>query len=559
MLDRRNFIRAGLGVGVSLAVLGIPFQAKADFPDDVVGKLDEEVERLLKLQILDRRNRWFGGYPDSNGLVNPHSAGRLFERFVCVYVCPQSRFHQDDQIRQRIGYAVEHLNAAQNSSGNIDLLTTNFNSPPDTGFVLQPVACGAKLAQLFDEPEILEWITPFLNKAGHALSVGGIHTPNHRWVVGAALTQLNDIHPNGRYIARIDQWLAEGIDIDEDGMYTERSTTVYNAVTNNALVSMADKLKRPELLDPVRQNLDAMQYLLHANDEVVTEISRRQDLHTRGNLSRYWFALRYMAIVDQSGSYAAMLRPYEPDQIQLPRLMEYPVLYQPLPHPGELPARFEKTFSAAGVTRIRDGRLSATVIHEGSSRLFSVHFGKAALHAVRFATAFFGKGQCVPDQYACENGQHVWRQSLRGPYYQPLKPSRRVAPNGPAWSESRLEREQSEVCQMHYEVRLSRRDFGFELRIKAEGTDRVPLSIEFNLREGGKIDGAEQVAGKGDTYVMGGDMVTYTMGNDIMRFGPGGHENIYTQVRGALDKLPGTSVYITGFTPFEQTIRIELS
>lgn len=49
MLDRRNFIRSGLGVGVSLAGLDIPFQAKADFTDEVVGKLDEEVERLLKL------------------------------------------------------------------------------------------------------------------------------------------------------------------------------------------------------------------------------------------------------------------------------------------------------------------------------------------------------------------------------------------------------------------------------------------------------------------------------------------------------------------------------
>lgn len=482
----------------------------------------------------------------------------MFERFVCAYVCPQSRYHQSDLIKQRIRYAVEHLNAVQNPSGNIDLLTTNFNSPPDTGFVLQPVACGAKLAQLFDEPEVLEWITPFLNKAGNALSVGGIHTPNHRWVVCAALAQLNDIHPNDRYIARIDQWLAEGIDIDQDGMYTERSTTVYNAVTNNALVTVADKLNRPSLLDPVRKNLDAMQYLLHANGEVVTEISRRQDVHTRGDLRRYWFALRYLAIHDSSGPYASMLQPYEPDSIQLPRLMEYPVLNQTLPRPKELPARFEKQFVAAGVTRIRDGKLSATLIHVDSSRFFSLHYGETAIQAVRFATAFFGKGQCVPDQYTFENGEHVWRQSMSGPYYQPLNPSRQVAPNGPAWSQSRLDREQSEVCHLQYEVRLRRGDFGFELGIKATGTDRVPLSIEFNLREGGQLEGVKQVSSVKNGYVMNGGMVTYSLGNDVIRFGPGGHENTYVQVRGAMDKLPGPSVYITGFTPFEQTVRFEL-
>ena len=180
------------------------------------------------------------------------------------------------------------------------------------------------------------------------------------------------------------------------------------------------------------------------------------------------------------------------------------------------------------------------------------------MHAVRFASSFFGKGQFVPDQYAYEHGEHVWRQSLRGPYYQPLNPTRKVAPDGAVWSKSRLEREQTEVCQMHYEVRLRRRDFGFELSIKATGTDRVPLAIECNLREGGQLNGVKQVSSVDDAYVMTGGKVTYSVGNDVIRFGPGGHENTYVQVRGAMDKLPGPSVYITGFTPFEQTIRFEL-
>lgn len=558
MQNRRTFIRNGFGAGITLAGLSISFEAEAEFPANVVRTFDSDVGRLLDLQILDRKNRWFGGYPAADGLVNPHSAGRLYERFVCAYVCPQSQFHQQSEIKQRIRYAVEHLNKAQNESGNIDLLTTNFDSPPDTGFVLQPVACGAKLAQINDEQDILEWITPFLDKAGHALTVGGIHTPNHRWVVCAALAQLNDIARNDRYTKRIDQWLQEGIDIDDDGMYTERSTTVYNAVTNNALVTMADKLNRPTLLDPVRKNLEAMQYLLHANGEVVTEISRRQDVNTRGDLRRYWFALRYLANHDQSGEYASMLRPYEPEFIQLPRLMEYPILNRPIPRPTKLPSKFTKEFSAAGVTRIRDGKLSATLIHEGSSRLFSLYYGQAAIQAVRFASAFFGKGQCVPDHYAFENGQHVWKQSLRGPYYQPLDPPRIVAPNGEAWSQSRLEREQSEVCHLHYETRLQRQESGFELKIKAHGTDRVPVSVEFNLREDGTIEGAKQVPDQDDAWVMQGGMVTYRVGKDAIRFGPGGHENTYVQVRGALGKLSGPSVYITSFTPFEQTIRFEL-
>jgi len=62
----------------------------------------------------------------------------------------------------------------------------------------------------------------FLQRAGEALIVGGIHTPNHRWVVSAALTKLNELWPDPRYVERIERWLSEHIDIDPDGQYNEK-------------------------------------------------------------------------------------------------------------------------------------------------------------------------------------------------------------------------------------------------------------------------------------------------------------------------------------------------
>ena len=130
---------------------------------------------------------------------------------------------------------------------------------------------------------------------------------------------------------RIDEWLAEGIDIDNDGQFTERSTLVYNIITNRALIVMAAKLRRPELLEPVRRNLHALQYLLHADGEVVSEISRRQDQFTRGTVTGYWFPLTYMAVTDRNGQFATLASRAAPDGARLSALLEYPELSQPLP------------------------------------------------------------------------------------------------------------------------------------------------------------------------------------------------------------------------------------
>lgn len=530
-----------------------PAQERDVVLERAIERNDAAVRRLLDAQITGPASPWRGGIADEFGLHAAGSAGGLTETMAASFVHPQSKFHGDPALVERIRLAAGFLERSQNRQGNVDLLSTNFNSPPDTGFVTNNVAAAAAIAKLHGAAEITGILRPFLLKGAAAMAEGGIHTPNHRWVVCSALAQVNELFPNTRYTNRIAEWLAEGIDIDGDGQFTERSTLTYNRVTDRALVVMAVKLKRPELLDPVRRNLRAMLYLLHADGEVVTEISRRQDQNTRGNMGGYWFPLAYLAIRDGDGQFAAMARQFAPDHASLSALLEYPELSQPLPESRSLPSDFEKRFPEVGITRIRRGPLSATLVLGDSSRFFTLRYGDAVINAVRFATSFFGKGQFVPAAAERRGNSYVFRQSLEGPYYQPLP--RRITNEN--WASARRDRRQTEVCRLEQSAEITEVKNGFRMRVQAQGTDGVPLAVEISFREGGGLEGCQPAPQNPEGFVLAQGTGVYRAGRNTIRFGPGVAPHQYTQLRGAEPKLPGQSVYITGSTPFDHTIHFE--
>ena len=348
----------------TLAAVAVAPGARAEAPAidaRIVERNDTALDRALRAQVTEPGNPRLGGVADDYNMFSAGAAGGLIEMAAASFIAPGFRNHDSAELLQRIRLAAQFLERSQSPEGNIDLLSTNFNSPPDTGFVVHNVGTAAAIAKLYDKPEILGALRPFLMKAGAGMAAGGIHTPNHRWVISSALAQINDVFPDPRYSRRIAQWLAEGIDIDEDGQFIERSTVTYNTVTDRAFTVMAAKLKRPELLDPVRRNLRAMMYLLHPDGEVVTEVSKRQDQFVRGTMAGYWFPVNYLAIHDNDGQFAAIAQTLT-SNARLSALLEYPELNRALPPEKPLPEDYEKWFPAIGLARVRRGPYDATLV-----------------------------------------------------------------------------------------------------------------------------------------------------------------------------------------------------
>ena len=100
---------------------------------------------------------------------------------------------------------------------------------------------------------------------------------------------------------------------------------------------------------------------------------------------------------------------------------------------------------------------------------------------------------------------------------------------------------------------------GFALRIESRGTSGVPLAVEISLREGGTLEGCRPAPRQPGGWILERAFATYRSNGSAIRFGPGAAPHLETQLRGAESKLPGTSVYITGYTPFAHTITFDLS
>lgn len=537
---------------------------------------DKTIDGIIKSQQTNSAQPFFGGFPDRHGIFHVGSAAWNANRLASGLISRQSKFFRSVAAEKTLNLAIDFILDRQHKDGTIDLVTTNFHSPPDTGFVVEPIALALCVVRLYAAERFRHFqrkSLDFLLAARRALASGGIHTPNHRWVVGMALAWIHKISPDKSGLVRIEQWLAEKIDIDADGQYTEKSTSVYSPLVNRCLITMARLLDRPELLEPVRKNLEMTKYLVRENGELVTEVSRRQDQYAIRKPGGYYYSYRFLALHDKNRSFSAMAQAIEKwvDAKnlagQLGYWLEDPGQQKKLPPPSALPDNYRKIFAATPIVRIRRNKIDATVL-AGNNAAFSFHKGRAALQSLRLASAFFGIGQFTADSLKQENGKIVLQQELVGPYYQPLPQS--AIPGDGDWSKMPIQRRpQSNIQRLKTILSISEDDsdsnIRFRIDIKISGTDRVPVAIELAFRKPPAADfnisGASRLTDIPAAYLVDGNQFRYEVAGEIIdiriekpeAFSP---RHQWTQLRGALPKLDANSVYITDFTPLDMSLVI---
>ncbi|MEY2918355.1 MAG: hypothetical protein RIS73_2069, partial [Bacteroidota bacterium] len=374
-------------------------------------------------------------------IVFSRKIGYDFATLSAAYATGDSQYYHSNLIIPKLEILCKAIASQQAEDGTVNI--ANLESPPDTAFLVELLSAAAFILAKDNAVELQTTNTAIKNillKAGDGLTTGGVHTPNHRWVICAALARLHTLYPNKKYIDRIEDWLGEGIYMDTDGHYPERSASIYAVVEDNSLITMARLLHKPALLQYVRKNLEMTYYYIEPNGDIVTADSRRQDQWLPKNVMGYYLHYRYMAIKDNNKKFAAIAMQIEntkgfEDEIlnkDLFHFLENELLQQSLPEPVVPADNYEKLFTTSKLLRIRRGNTTATlfggadwplIIASGRScspNFFSYRKGKAILKYMRLSTSFFGLGYFYSEGLKKEGNKYLLHKKIAAPYYQPL-------------------------------------------------------------------------------------------------------------------------------------------
>ncbi|WP_328752540.1 hypothetical protein OHT57_43815 [Streptomyces sp. NBC_00285] len=559
--------------------------------------LDHEFVRSAAL-AADRLATQLAAGPDEEPAGVPHRGlARRVKNLVAAYRSPDSALHGSGQA---VAAAMTHLRALRAVQTTTGLFAggDNVQSPPDSAFTVGDV-CDAHVLAAGAGPELREVTAALAEIAGAAsgsLLAGGVHTPNHRWELSAALARLHGSFPDDRLLDRVEEWLAEGVDIDAEGLYSERSAVYACHVTNPSLLLLAEVLDRTDLLDAVERNLAATLDLIRPDGTVETVHSRRQDQSHPFPLAHYLPHYRLFAVRTGRGDFSRAARLAAAGGIDDPDLLAQtlltPDLCRALPSSSAETLPRDRYLTTARLAA-RTSADAHTVVYGGSDvpghrrirsglacnptflRLFA---GGAVLDAVRLSRGFFDLGPFrAADMHRIADNRYRLTQTLTAAYYQPLpKDLRRDDGAYRLVDEGRFsaamafpDRPQDEVSHTT-RVEVDLREDGADLRIDISGPT-VPWALELTFRPGGVTEGAVPI-GDGRWCLTTGPM-TYRVGDDgirveadvetgeplagpdrsdVLRYDPG---QDYTVV-GGTDETTGNRVYLGGHGP--QTLTLAL-
>jgi hypothetical protein len=414
----------------------------------------------------------------------------------------------------------------QRGDGQLDL--GGSYSPNEAGFPIPAmVETHRRLGELDSDwaATMRDSLERYIKLAAEAVLAGQAHTANHRWAAAAGpLAAAHSLFPDDRYLQKIESYLADGVDCDEDGCWFEERGVGYNNVANHGMLALAEHLQRPELADHVVRNLQFMLFNTQPSLEGDTSYSFRQDRGRAGQIPCEYTIARRAAILSGDGriTQLALCQGIQaPGNSTLrPLLFEIDNHPGPLPAPEPIPDRYQRVFSRIHVARIRRGRTALTLAADPGNHFFDtvrdqwggpkrsedwfcLHHGSLVIQSIHLAVAnqqSIQPSTLIPEQepglFALTGLAEGWMHSA---HFRPGRPGIKMS-----WD-------------LRSDIRVQWKENRIHLQIECRTPNALAASLIFHVRAGAQINETGHTTVAGERIGLSLPTLTLTKGGDQLQ------------------------------------------
>ncbi len=537
---------------------------------DMVAHLDEEIRQLAARQIRDLDNDRFGGFLLPNFHVEPRMSGFALSKLILGYVCVESGHHLSESLRETIKNTFAFMRRHQRPDGCFDLSGCNFASPPDTAFMINAVLNAWWVFEKRETPQtawLREPLFELIDSSAGGIAGGGFHTPNHRWAIASCLLHCAKITGRDELVERAGHFLSEGLDINGDGEFAERSAGNYNQVNDDQMIRLYLATGDENYLQAARRNLKMMYAYIDPDGSVFTNNSTRQDYGRKVYTESYYelfLMIGYFLKDPALGAMAEWIWRSAAGRGICPGGVEWLLLEPEMDGYGaDTPFdppffRYDRLFRASRIARIRNGHFSCTLMQEKPNFLY-FQSGSLTMYMVIYAN-LCDRRNFLPD--SLEPVQGGYRLSARAEswYYLPYWPDR---PASSDWWEMDSPNTRKKVLGMPLDtvVSVSVLENGVDVAVRTEGVDRLPLRVELGFPPDCQVrsDGFIMTGKAGEclTLLRGAVEVRNPSGDTITLSPVFGRHNQLARSDGAYPQSPGHfTLYLTDYTPVDRVLSV---
>ena len=536
---------------------------------ELLARADAHVGGLISRQILDEHDPRYGGFWTPDFHVEPRQSGFFLSDLITVFICPDSRWYQSGEVERAIRAVLTYMERHQRPDGCFDLTPCNYASPPDTAFMVNEMIVAWRLMEKYPTPAaafIREPMLRLMDRAASGIAAGGFHTPNHRWAIAACLLHLEKITGRPELGARARQYLNEGLDINADGEFAERSAGNYNQVNDDQMIRLFLATGDRVFLEAAARNLEMMYCYFDPDASVFTGNSTRQDMGRKVYADTYYvlyLLVGYLLKRPELGAMAEWLYRDCARRGTCPGGLAWLLLFPEMDGYGAREdftppvLRYDRLFPDSQIARIREGDWSCTLL-EGKANCLYFQHGSFSLYMTIYSNLCDRRNFLADRLERTETGYRMTAHA-EGWYYLPFEEK----PTTSDWwaMDNPHTREKIQGLPLDTTLEIVKQPDGIDLHVRTDGIDQLPFRLEFSFLPGGYVRTEhflQAAAPGGCVTVLDGTVEAMGPGGETILLGPAFAEhNVQDRMGGAYPlSHEHYTVMFTAYTPVERVIRI---